>query len=258
MGKSNSTAGKGYTPQEIIAQLKHCNQPALCVEGADDMKVYRELAKINRARLFVCQGKPALLKVYDSKVAIIRSNPHAKIIFLADMDLWLFAGIPNEYNEIIVTSGYSIENDLYAGANDIEYFISDQKTKFDEYIKLLCKWFASKVHQWIANRDLECKLELHVNQIVNEHNGQFDLCCSIDNDNQAEAIFAQIYSNYHLQLRGKQLFDAFLKFVKRAEPEMAFNKRTLFTMCCKDIPTNPYLQKIIKQIQVRLEEYEKR
>ena len=57
-------------------------------------------------------NKNKLLRVYKRR----NEYAHLPIAFVADRDMWLFSRIPSCYHGIIWTQGYSIENDLYAGA----------------------------------------------------------------------------------------------------------------------------------------------
>ena len=57
-------------------------------------------------------GRSNLFAVYDRKSEF----GHLPVAFIADQDKELFTQLPAGYEEIIWTQGYSIENDLYAGA----------------------------------------------------------------------------------------------------------------------------------------------
>ena len=54
-------------------------------------------------------GKGNLLRLYE------RRNEFAglPVVFVANRGIWLFSGIPEGYEDIICTQGYSIENDVY-------------------------------------------------------------------------------------------------------------------------------------------------
>jgi hypothetical protein len=81
--------------------------------------------------------------------------------------MWIFTTIPAEYSDNIVwTTGYSIENDLYAGANIERLLNSREKNGYNELVKNVTKWFAFEVEQYRNN--LPWKIDFHPNEICRE------------------------------------------------------------------------------------------
>jgi hypothetical protein len=112
-----------YTVNELVSMLRHSSEPTILVEGPDDIMVYRWLKQHIeplKASPIDCGGRQNLLSVYERR----NEFSHVKTVFLADKDLYVFLGIPEEYSDVLWTTGYSIENDIYAGSiNQTRRFI---------------------------------------------------------------------------------------------------------------------------------------
>ena len=77
---------------------------------------------------------------------------HLPVAFVADRDLWLFSGIPSDYPEIIWTEGYSIENDLYAGADLEKVLNANDVDEHRQVLDSIIEWFAFEVGEHLACR----------------------------------------------------------------------------------------------------------
>ena len=115
------------TVDELVATLRRSRLPTIVVEGRDDMRIYRwiepRVSNVDTSVLPV-GGRNKLLSIYE------RRNEYSQlpVAFLADRDMWLFSGIPEQYNHIIWTLGYSIENDIYSGS-ELENLLDVEEAK---------------------------------------------------------------------------------------------------------------------------------
>ncbi len=105
--------------ENLVDALRLSNKPNIIVEGRDDEIIYGTLVeRLGRfdVGFFSAGSKDTLLHLYEELSDCENSGDfrHAPVAFIADQDMWLFRGIPNQYDDIIWTEGYSIENDLYA------------------------------------------------------------------------------------------------------------------------------------------------
>lgn len=108
------------TADEWVAALSHMKDPIVIVEGEDDVRIcgwVKECVNNRRLDIQPAGGRKTLLAVYERR----NEYPDSPVAFVADRDLWLFSEIPPEYHDVIWTQGYSIENNLYAGA-ELENF----------------------------------------------------------------------------------------------------------------------------------------
>ena len=82
---------------------------------------------------------------------------------MADKDLWLFSGIPPDYPDIIWTEGYSIENDLYAGASLEDLLNADE---VDEHGQVLDSIMSSGLRLRLKSiwLDRDAQVDRHCNE----------------------------------------------------------------------------------------------
>ena len=90
---------------ELVATIERSSLLTVLVEGRDDMSIYDGLYAWNGLVSIVqTQGRCTLLKTF---IAAKEKGLLDKCVFIADRDLYVFEGIPTEYEEIIFTTGYS-------------------------------------------------------------------------------------------------------------------------------------------------------
>ena len=119
------------------------------VEGDDDVIIYRELTKrigIFEVILRPSGGRDKLLQIYERRGEFSQ----VPVAFIADQDMWLFSGIEPGYEDVIWTSGYSIENDLYSDA-DLERLLDENETaEHQQILDSISTWFAFAVEEYLA------------------------------------------------------------------------------------------------------------
>lgn len=135
------------TTDEIVATLKRTSLPTVLIEGKDDILVFRHLEQTYAAlglSVLPVGGRKAVLEVYNRK-SELPSN--TTIAFIADQDIWVITGIPPEYqhDKLIFTTGYSIENDVFADGNLTNYLTEAENTKFTSEVNLYVQWYALAV-----------------------------------------------------------------------------------------------------------------
>lgn len=237
---------------ELINHLKRSNLLTILVEGIDDAYLYRILEeKYNSIYsdgdidILPCQGRETLLKIFDRRSEF----PHTKVVFIADQDMWIFTGIPSQYNQdIIFTKGYSIENDLYI--KDIfESLLEEQEShNFDILIKNLSEWFAFEVNNYIQNGNSECGI--HINRICcpSQHTLLNSIKNNIISNPPPENLINEIYQEYYLKIRGKNLFQALIRFLSHKNRKSKYSIQNLYEMSAKfDNPNFKELAEKIKQ-----------
>lgn len=135
-------AGGRPTLTEIIGVLARSSSPTLIVEGTDDYVAFRqfEIENINHDfTVLPVHGKENVLELISRRGEI---NNEA-IVFLVDNDCWLFTGPPATFirPDIILTEGYSIENDLLRDGNVTRLLKAQEKTDFDRDIDAVGRFF---------------------------------------------------------------------------------------------------------------------
>ncbi len=237
--------------KEIVDTLKKTSLITVLVEGKDDAVVYRHLNdKINiddiEVDVFQCGGRVKLFKIFKRR----QEFKNAKVIFLADKDMWVFGDTPEEYKNIVFTDGYSIENDLYIESYFNNLLNEEKITDFYNLIKCLSIWFAFEVDKYKKTGNYQAKYS--VGQICPDNT----LCSEFKNRinfiDPPEELVNEIHSEYTRKLRGKQLFDALVKFITSDKKEKE-TRQDLIEMGAK--LDNSKIGKLIKEIVEKLQEY---
>lgn len=225
-----------FTVAELVAFLRHSDKPNIVVEGDDDATIYRQLAErfgLNRGDILQTGGREKLLLVYD-EISGYESKgdfSHGPVVFIADRDMWLFRGIPTRYEGIIWTNGYSIENDLYSSAR-LRSRVGNQR-QYDQVLDSISTWFAFKVEEYLEKnpppptkvflslRDEEpVAVGLHCSKIVPV--GGTTLASGLESLSLSHQRVKEIRGAYHLQLRGKLIFQLLHRFLNN--PDQGFQK----------------------------------
>lgn len=158
--------------EEIRSYLKHCSVPTLIVEGKDDMSLIRPIEReINNLDVINASGKDAVLYLHEH-----RAEYSCRTAYLVDRDFWIFDGIPAEFtvcNEVIITHGYSLENDLIIDTSPDNLLFGEEVNKFQSLITLLVKWSsACATHRKVNGRFWQIKIskifDFGINNFSNE------------------------------------------------------------------------------------------
>ncbi|MYA56673.1 hypothetical protein F4X88_10290 [Candidatus Poribacteria bacterium] len=191
---------------------------------------------------------------------------HAPVVFIADRDMWLFRGIPVQYDDIIWTEGYSIENDLYSHAK-LRRRIG-RNSEYEQVLDSICAWFAYKVEEYLAKnpppprkifqsvRDEEhVHINFHCNRIIPD--GQTELASGLESLPSGHQRVKEVRDNYHLQLRGKTLFELLVRFLSR--PKHGFKKASvnayaLYNDAITVPESNQLFSRVAKEVQEKLHE----
>jgi hypothetical protein len=100
------------TIDDIVATLKRSSLPTVLVEGKEDIIIYRQIEQLfgaTKINFLPCGGRNTLLKIFERR----NEFSNIKTFFIADKDMWVFETPPIEYHEVLFTTGYCLENDLY-------------------------------------------------------------------------------------------------------------------------------------------------
>ena len=209
MGASHQISG--ITSTELIATIERSNIITILVEGRDDMSIYDILFEDTNEDLISIvqtQGRNTLLKTYTEAK---KKGLLGKCIFIADSDLYVFEGIPQQYEDIIFTTGYSIENDIVADCVMIKNLLHDIGCRIFESGKhLLSKWFAFYVEQHTKGKDVKADIKpLALLEITDcgkivERVGALE---KVGFEQPSDDMIANVEKNFSLKFRGKNLID---------------------------------------------------
>ena len=241
------------TVEELVAALRRSALPTVLVEGQEDMRIYRwvEARLGNRAaNVLPTGGRDKLLSVYE------RRQEFAKlpVAFVADKDMWLFSGIPSNYDGVIWTDGYSIENDLYAGADLENLLEAEEALEHQQTLNAIVEWFAFEVEEYLADRPY--KVSSHCNKVVPLGQAQMDEDFRRSRGflPPEEEIYRQIREAYQLQLRGKQLFQILVRFLSASDRQIKHSIQGLYEIAFKMPDVHPLMRRLIDEIEQTIAE----
>ena len=244
-------SGRHPTVDELVETLRRSGLPTVVVEDKNDMRIYRWVEArvgIQNADVLSAGGRNNLLSLYDRRT----EYAHLPVAFVADRDLWLFSGIPPDYHGIIWTQGYSIENDLYLGAN-LENLLDPHEAKeHQQVLDSIIEWFAFEVEEYLAGRDAE--VAWHCNQVVPSGQTKRDpVFCTRRGFRFPNAkLIQQIKDAYQLQLRGKLLFQMLVRFLSAPNRRAKHSVDSLHETAFKMTPSHRLMDRLIQDIEMRL------
>jgi Protein of unknown function (DUF4435) len=239
---------KFLTEEEIVQTLKRTSLTTVIVEGEDDVTIYRWIENeigIDKVNFLPCGGRGTLLNVFKRRAEFKNS----RVIFVADKDCYVYSEIPDEYTDIIWTTGYSIENDLYFGRHLEKLLDKSEKNKFSISIENFLLYYGFQYEKLKANYDFD--FSYHPNQVLNE---QERLCNNFaSNISYKEPRFETVEllkSNYELLIRGKSLFAIIIRHLSHKRRKVKHSKFTLLEHCFK-LHRNSIIDKLILEITKR-------
>ena len=236
------------TIEEIVSSLKRSFIPIILIEGTDDIFIYRYLkSRLNTTliTLQTCGGRSNLFAIHARRSEFVEKN----IIFVADKDAYRFDGIPDERKDIVFTSGYCIENDIYHGSS-IENFIDEEdKSEHELLRKIIGKWFTFEVDKYknaiSTSSATDLSVAAHINVISPPGSG--NMCPDFSKKigySDPDAMFVEyIFTEYNLNVRGKQLFQMLSRFLSKKGRFSSFSDKNLIEIALKQ--NNNYLLDIL-------------
>ena len=242
------------TVDELVATLRRSQLPTVIVEGKDDVQIYRWVeARVGsqNANVLPAGGRNNLLSVYQRR----DEYTHLPIAFVADQDLWLFSGIPQDYHGIIWTQGYSIENDLYAGADLENLLEADEIEEHQQVLDSIIEWFAFEIEEHLEGR--EAQVDKHCNEIVPIGETEMDQGFRQSRGflPPDQALHQQIQAAYQLQLRGKLLFQMLSRFLNAPNRRPKYPILALHEIAFKMTPSHRLMSRLIDEIKRTIAEH---
>jgi hypothetical protein len=161
---------------EIISSLQHSKIPTVIIEGRDDTIVYRFMEELFfdiELSVMPAGGKPNVLEIFRRRHEM--PNIHS-IAFIVDRDCWIFSGVPSEYvcDNLFLTHGYSVENDVFLDGNLKELMSRSEKNKFESEIEIFLKWYAVAIMRQLESGSE--KLDVHANTLLDNSEKMSELC----------------------------------------------------------------------------------
>lgn len=228
---------------EYIALLRNSSLPTIIVEGKGDMIVYRRFEQHVTSMdvdIFPVGGRENLLSIFRRLNEIPSEK---KIAFIADKDIWVNVGIPDEYRShcLFFTSGYSIENDVMIDCDIWKYFTILEREDYRVELERFVRWYALALNRHIDNS--RESIRLHPNRILDEYQGYIALW---DCEHYPEDLYEKIHSNSNALVRGKSLMGLALRQLKRPGRVPRHDDKVFFEMAAVNPGVN--IGRIISEV----------
>ena len=205
----NAHQQAGFTVRELIATIERSSLVTVLVEGRDDMSIYDSFNAFGgKVSIVQTQGRCTLLMTY---IKAKEKGLLDRCVFIADSDSWIFEGVPIGYEDVLFTTGYSIENDIVAGCRMIKNLLRDRgQSVFESGKYLLSRWFAFYLEQHIAHKPAKADVK-PLELLDKKDNGEFvervGALEKVGFQNPSEELIRDIETHFEIKFRGKNLVD---------------------------------------------------
>lgn len=232
------------TPDEIISSIKKSSIPTICVEGVQDKSALRLVEKLVgiRGSILICNGRNNLFAVWK------RRNEFAgkKVVFLADRDLYVLKRIPSEYDGIIFTHGYSLENDILLSERWKHIFSEEDTQIFELAMNLSLNYYWNQCRTSFSSGAPPVWTSSF--KLYEEHRlGNY----VIEPGSDQCKLFNKIANKPYQNLRGKNLLDCIHIALSHSGRTTKFNSPHIIEISVKP-KEGRHLKSLIKKINIHL------
>ena len=198
------------TVDEIVSLLKNTSLPTILVEGADDMIVYRAFEpRLQHLHVSILPvgGRAKVLEVFQRRSEFENG---ARVAFIADQDSWIISGVPQEFQDacMILTSGYSVENDVILDGELWALLRGPEVARFDSDLAQFLQWYALALARHLV--DATQPIALHPEHVLG-NNMQAALLSLNTGEQYPSALHAILLADYRRLVRGKSLLALLLR-----------------------------------------------
>jgi len=216
----------------IISTIQKSNSGKyVVVEGIDDIVIYRNLITLYRSKgikVMAAGGRDKVLDVFDS----LNGTPHLdKAIFIVDQDSWIFTGIPSSYQHprIILTNGYSIENDVYLDKQlDALMQGTNVFSTFNSELQIYLRWFSLAITRFCINNNANSEiLDIHPQTFFKCLATTQNYCNLRSGETFPQQTYDDLLINYGLKFRGKCLLPLAIRALGSRQNQPKYNSATI-------------------------------
>ena len=223
--------GKFLNDDELISAINHSSDPFVIVEGKDDVMIYRWILRDlgYESYLEPRDGSNAVKKLYDRRNEI--TNPH--VIFICDKDVCIYTRkLPEGYEGIIYTEGYSIENDLYQGRKFEErLFEPEEKELFNKALDSFIIYYACELEKFVNGEEFCFRKKPEA--IIDHKDFSLKLALIPNFRTPTQDTIKYLKHDYDMLIRGHSLFKLVGMILHRKEREIKHSETAIYEMCYK-------------------------
>ena len=238
---------------ELIIGMCDSEKQHLIVEDSHDVDIFQRLVKrhgFSEVQIHASESRANLLHLYGRR----DDFSHVPVVFIADRDMWLFEGIPVGYEDIIFTTGFSIENDIYAEAK-LERLLEPHETaKHQQILISAIKVFALEVERYKKQGLSTGYLSLEELDPSGLIEIGLDFRTRHDFFQPDPKLIQYIKENYKLHLRGEWLFQILCRFLNAHGRDFKFDitPRNLCRIALEMSESNLWIDKLMQQVEQKL------
>jgi len=215
------------TVDEVIGTLQRSCDPTLLAEGIDDIVMLRRFEdEFSEAGLSIMPlgGRDAVLQIFQRRHELPSENI---ILFLADKDLWVYSGIPEDFisKKLLFTDGYSIENDLYRDGNLERLLTASERLRFEADLNIFVEWYYLSLSKKIMGHDVS--ITIHPQAVLQNPNLTAEMAQLRSDIENYDADLEGFLSEYQKFLRGKSLMALLVKQLSRGSRHVKHSVRSL-------------------------------
>lgn len=220
----------GLTADEIVSTLSHSFLPTVIVEGDDDVIFFRQLEEVQSEyglSVLAVGGRETALQVFNRRNEIQGTQ---KIAFIVDRDTWVIVGIPQSYenDDLLFTTGYSIENDLFVDGELLRLMAGDERIKFEAELIKVVEWFALALSRILAGANE--RIGRHPNELLDNEERRLEMLRLNPGEPYPDELREIIYADYANLLRGKTLIGLLMRQLSYAGRQSRHNQLSMLEM----------------------------
>lgn len=223
--------GKYLSDDELIAAINRSSEPYIIIEGTDDVMIYRWILDDigYTSYLEPRNGCNCVKRLYDRRSEIKNTN----VIFICDKDTIVYTGvIPKGYEDIIYTTGYSIENDLYQGRTiEKQLFENKDSELFEKALNSFLRYYACELEKF--RRGEVFSFQEKPEAIIDHTDYSLRLTSLTDFKEPSSTTISYLKSDYDVLIRGHSLFKLVGMILHRKNRDPKYPEKALYEMCYK-------------------------
>ncbi|MBP6748762.1 MAG: hypothetical protein KA144_03905 [Xanthomonadaceae bacterium] len=153
------------TADELHSYLCRSTLPTLLVEGKGDRGILRKFGDLlvtKNIDVLPVGGKLVLDAVYERRAALTG----AQVVFMRDRDEFCVLEEPDDFNDYVLTSGYSIENDVL-DRGIIDRLAGETSGALASLVTEFATWFRARLQNYVM-KDPSLPLATDVTAILRD------------------------------------------------------------------------------------------
>ena len=254
--------------KRLLVKICHSGKRAIIVEGKLDVRYHmwlRDRLGIGNVRVWYAGGKKPVLKLHKDKSKIL--DHEVPVAYVVDRDLeHLFSPNPKP-TDIIWTTGYCIENDLYEGyaTENLENLLEpNERGQYNKLRDSVIEWFAFEFEVFEkTGNTLDTKVGASLEELVSYGctNVKASFLKKRGFKKPDQKTVDKFKSSYRLKLAGKLVFEMLARFLNdpnrstRYPGTQTFTISQMYELAGKNT-TNQFTTLIITKIEEELEKQE--